>query len=662
MFKKLQQLYLIPLVSHFPPYIAPALDLTYHETTLRKYMDLGDVTGVAQYAMKVIEGLPSTKQNGSSYSMIYKYLGVALHHLGKLREAHDVFVLALNEDQEDLQNYLLLGDTLLHQFKAKEAANIYHQAIFEKNLTRDVSKLFRARTWVADWEGYDDLHDRILSFVDSNIQSGLPPGVGASEFADVSLEMLQLMSASETYAKGADKPLPASKVDIRKLTSKQIYPRYRRHKVGFVSSDFGVHPVPTLVRGLLTSFNRSKFEVFVYCLTDQESWWRKNISRSADNFFPLHGMSTAEMAKLVRAHGVHTLIDLNGHTLHSGLPILGFNPSITHMSFLGSPMTSGANFVDYIITDPIATPPSTARYYTEKLLLLPPSYMVNDYAQILGHVVSEDRYTGPGTRPAKLDNDDELSFLFAAFSGFKKMDPSIWHVWANILRRVGGSGMAFMRYNMYEEAEGNLKREGESRGIRRDRLVFWDQDPWIEHVSMKTSADLVLDTVSKNGHTTTLDCMWGGVPVISMPGERMESRAGHSLSKSLGYEGGIVFSLKEYEDLAVKLAESPALLKEIRGLVGKKRVEKGGLFDLYHWMGHIEHALSATLDLKAAEQSTKFHVVIPDVGEGRGGGYSSSSNTSSITLRSALREAYKEGDRKREKKVETSPKVSDKDF
>lgn len=190
-------------------------------------------------------------------------------------------------------------------------------------------------------------------------------------------------------------------------------------RVGFVSSDFGVHPVSSLLRGLLALLSSPKHQTKVYCfsLSDAASWWSRNISRTVDYMISLKGKNSLDAAKLIQSHEIHVLVDLNGHTLHSGISIFTHRPAPVQVAYLGYPMTTGNPSIDFVVSDCVATPAETsAGSFSEKLLLLPMHYIVNDHLQMLGHTLE-------GERPTlfALTGRRENAFVFATFSNWQVM-------------------------------------------------------------------------------------------------------------------------------------------------------------------------------------------------------------------------------------------------
>ena len=244
--------------------------------------------------------------------------------------------------------------------------------------------------------------------------------------------------------------------------------------------------------------------------------------------------NTYEAANQIASRGIDVLIDLNGLTWHSGLPVMSHRPASVQMSFLGntpfsisiqsnitkhscllsgSPSTTAASFIDYFIGDFVALPAEHATHFTEKLVLMAPSYIVNDYAQLRG---SQAFNFTPADKSVLMPNNtlEPNQIIFATFSNFQKFDPVIFTVWMNTLRSLPGSKLLILQHGDHEIARANLEKEAKAQGISSSRLIFSPYISWTEHVRSKTAVDIVLDTIIKNGHTSLLDAIWAGVRAI----------------------------------------------------------------------------------------------------------------------------------------------------
>ncbi|KAJ1457238.1 glycosyl transferase family 41-domain-containing protein [Pelagophyceae sp. CCMP2097] len=378
-------------------------------------------------------------------------------------------------------------------------------------------------------------------------------------------------------------------------------------RIGFVSADIGVHPVSQLIRGALVALDAdADVEVWLFSLApNATSWWRTNLTRALPGrVVEVGSLSEIGAAQTVAEAGVCLVVDLSGHTLGSSLRTIR-HLDVPTLSFLGWPGTTGAPFVGHIVGDRVAAAPErAAREFTEKVMLLPTSYMPSDHAALQPRLPSRrraeyrDLLGAEAARPA---------FVFASFSQFGKIDSMVVNVWANILRRCPAATLVLMKYPLHEAVLPRLAAELAARGVLPSRLVLAPLVPWIDHAWAKGAADVCLDTVVKTQHATALDALWAGLPLVSLVGERMESRGAASALVAAGLGETAVHALREYENLAVTLYDNPSLLQSFRATV-LRRTAASPLFDAERWSGTFARAALAAAELKHLGP-TKLHVV-----------------------------------------------------
>ncbi|TYZ63995.1 hypothetical protein PybrP1_005665 [[Pythium] brassicae (nom. inval.)] len=572
-------------------------------TLLNDLYARGDMVALEKTARRVLDENPDVATD-TRFTTPFEFLGIAQYALGDLEKALEAFEAAVRVNPEDAHSWVQLGTAYLYLLRVPSAAAAFEVAVTELGARYETHSLFKVRNWMADWRDREPMLDEIRAFVDADVRAAAALGLNALDFIELPGPALVSLSRLAPVAAIADpaarRPLCCAADDAAtRLQSPQL-------RIGFVSSDFGVHPVSALLRGLLQFLagpDHPATVVYCFSLTDQPSWWRRNISRTVDHMVSLAGRNAAEGAAIIRAHNVHVLVDLNGHTLHSGLPLFAFRPSPVQIAFLGYPMTTGSAAIDFVVSDAVATPAeASSSLFTEKLLLLPTHYIVNDHMQLLGHTVE-------GEQPALVPDDGPPAggatgvFVFATFSNWQKIDPSIFRAWMSILARVPNSVLWFLRFPGHEDATRNLRQEAKALGVDGDtRLVFSKMVPWIQHTHAKRAADLVLDTALKNGHTTMLDALMAGVPVVTLEGSRMSTRAGSSALASLDLRALVVNSYKEYEDVAVHLAAHPALLRRARAQFEANRLQFP-LFDTRKYAHNFEAAIKSVWAVKALSRS-----------------------------------------------------------
>ncbi len=246
------------------------------------------------------------------------------------------------------------------------------------------------------------------------------------------------------------------------------------------------------------------------------------------------------------------------------------------------------------------TPPEFADGFSEKIVTLPHSYQVNDYQQAIATTpVSRSQYDLP-----------ESGFVFCCFNNNYKIEPLIFDVWMRILASVPGSVLWLLcRLPVAEE---NLRREATNRGISGERLIFAQHHSKAEHLARHQLADLFLDTLYYNAHTTASDALWAGLPVLTCQGETFASRVAASLLSAIGLPELITTNLQEYEQLATSIAHSPTQLQQLKQKLAAHRLTYP-LFDTPRFTRNLEFAYRKMWEIYAAGKSPQA-IEVNDLG------------------------------------------------
>jgi predicted O-linked N-acetylglucosamine transferase (SPINDLY family) len=289
-------------------------------------------------------------------------------------------------------------------------------------------------------------------------------------------------------------------------------------------------------------------------------------------------------------------VDLGGYTQHSRTGILAQRPAPIQINFLGYPGTMGADYIDYILADAWLIPPDQQLHYREKVVYLPDSYQVNDdRRQIATHTPSRTAAGLP-----------ENNVVFCCFNNSYKITPELFTVWMRLLDQVKGSVLWLLESNT--DATANLRLAAEQHGISAQRLVFAPRLPPEQHLARQRLADLFLDTLPYNAHTTASDALWAGLPVLTCTGNGFAARVAGSLLHALDLPELITESLAEYEALALKLANDPQQLTAIRNKLAINR-ETHPLFATDRFRLHLETAYQMIWQRQQANlQPTGFTV------------------------------------------------------
>jgi predicted O-linked N-acetylglucosamine transferase (SPINDLY family) len=263
---------------------------------------------------------------------------------------------------------------------------------------------------------------------------------------------------------------------------------------------------------------------------------------------------------------------------------------------MGFPGTTGAPFIDYVIADETVLPFDEQPFYAEKIVHLPDSYYVTDTRR---QVASRSATRGEEGLP-------QDGFVFCCFNNNWKIIPRVFDVWMRLLKAVDGSVLWLFKANDFAVA--NLRREAQARGVDPDRLVFASRKDQADHLARIRLADLFLDTLPYNAHTTATDALWLGVPLVTCIGDTFVGRVGASVLQAAGTPELVTYSLDAYEALALKIAREPALLASLRLKLADRR-ETAALFDTDRFRRHLEAAYRTMWDFwRRGEPAQNFSV------------------------------------------------------
>jgi protein O-GlcNAc transferase len=387
-------------------------------------------------------------------------------------------------------------------------------------------------------------------------------------------------------------PLPLSARDqlqytasyVRELRSfpqiwnDEIY-SHDRIRIAYASSDLREHPVGHLTAGLFEHHDRSRFEITAISLgPEEDSPVQRRIKAGFDRFIDCRLQNDQAVADLIRNLEIDILVDLNGYTYDSRRGIFARRAAPIQVNYLGYAGTMGADYYQYIIADRTVVPQEHFDFYSEKVVWLPDTFLVTD-----------DRAAPSDHTPARGEFGlPEAGFVFCCFNQSIKLSPAIFDVWMRLLRAVEGS-VLWLRDNG-AAASTNLRNEAVRRGVSDERLVFAPRVPLLaDHLARQRQADLFLDTLNYNAHTTASDALFVGVPVVTRIGEAYAARVGASLDRAIGLPELVTESLEDYEALALKIANEPSLLASLKSKLARNRKDFP-LFDTARFTRNLEAA------------------------------------------------------------------------
>jgi len=329
---------------------------------------------------------------------------------------------------------------------------------------------------------------------------------------------------------------------------------------------------------LFERHDRARFETIAVSFgPDDGSEMRARLRAAFDRFIDVKGSSDGEIAGIMRDLEIDIAVDLKGFTENSRPGIFAHRPAPITVSYMGFPATMNSELIDYIIGDRIIIPETEKSNYSEKVVYLPDSYWVNDSKKR----ISERKFSR-----AELGLP-ENGFVFCCFNNNYKIRPNFFDVWMRLLRAVEGSVLWLFEGN--PAVARNLRREAQARGIAPERLIFAPRMELEDHLARHRFADLFLDTLPYNAHTTATDALWTGLPVLTCTGTTFVGRVCTSLLNAVGLPEMITESLDAYEALALKLANDQDALAAIKEKLAGNRGSHP-LFDTDRFRRHVEAA------------------------------------------------------------------------
>ncbi|XP_068618736.1 UDP-N-acetylglucosamine--peptide N-acetylglucosaminyltransferase 110 kDa subunit-like [Battus philenor] len=665
----------------------------------------GKIDEATALYMKALEFFPN-------FAATHSNLGSLLQQQGKLHEALMHYSQAINIQPKFADAYSNMGNTFrelqdvsgaLICFKKaielnpmfadahcnlasilKDMGNITEAIMYYENALKikpdfhdAYCNLTHCLQIVCDWDNYDERMDNIKQIVEKQLRSDKLPSIHPHHSILYPLSNKARRKIAEKHAN-----LYTERVKMSgEITFQYNFKNDRRLRIGYVSSDFGNHPTSHLMQSIPGLHNRDEVEIFCYALNpDDGTTFRRKIVKESEHFIDLSKVSSnVEAAKMINNDDINILVNMNGYTKGARNEIFALKPAPIQVMWLGYPGTSGADYMDYVITDETSCPMTASKDFSEKFAYMPFTYFIGDHKQMFPHlikrykvefdnekasksisiinipkrlhskhsfkvseeklkVVFEDKqpidlvenkiyipsyisqmfvdnkeekvnfndtiiYNGISIdTKLKLNTGEEVidraiytsrdqyglpndAVVFCNFNQLYKTDPRILETWVEILKMVPNSVLWLLSFPA--AGEPNVLRYVQSLGLSPKRVIFSKIACKEEHVRRGQLADVCLDTPLCNGHTTAMDILWTGTPMVTLPGVTLASRVAASLLTSLNCPELIAKDRGTYLDIAVKLGTSEQYRRYIQAKVSQARLETT-LFDCKQYCRGLE--------------------------------------------------------------------------
>mgnify|MGYP000147276750 CR=1 FL=1 len=529
---------------------------------------------------KAMQGLPHDPE-------IAKHMGVALFRMQRPNEAVPFLIKAIElYDGDYVEAVETLADCLMNANRVDEAWTCYKELHdSDPDNVAHLANLLGAAIRRCAWEGLDDLIARLRNISDDLKMCIAQPFMMASVPGVSRSEMLGM---AQRFARHS---VPSSVIDAQSELSLGSH-LGRRVRIAYLSGDLLRHPVGFIIPELMELHDRSRFETFAYSTrrAPDDDPIRPRLQSAFEHFVEVGELPVRQLQEKIRQDDIDILVDLTGWTAHGRPEALALRCAPIQVNWLGYPGTMGhAALADYIIGDPVVTPLAHADSYSELIAQLPHCYLPADTRRQVD--------LPPSRVEAGLPED---RFVFCSLNNNYKYNPEVWDIWCSILREAPDA-VLWLTYHG-ETVVGHLLQEAEKRGVTKERLCFAKHVPSNEaHLARLGLADLALDPFPYNSHSTGVDTLWAGVPMVTMLGEQFASRVGASVVTAAGLAELVATDVVAYRELALGLYRDRERLARLKA----KLVRQPGsvpLFDMPAYARSLEALYCRMLDDAASGQ------------------------------------------------------------
>jgi predicted O-linked N-acetylglucosamine transferase (SPINDLY family) len=503
-------------------------------------------------------------------------LGQVLWEQGRARDALACLAQAVEIDPASAVARLNLGVALMNVNRAADAVAQFREAIrLDPSLAHARATLVKPLRDLCEWDDAD-AHTAALVDLwrrDPRVAGAVPPFLSLLLAVGPEFRLAVARAGAQAVsAKVRELPRPPRAADTAR----------RRRRIGYVSADLHAHAVALTSVRLFELHDRERFETFAYSFdAGGDTPIRRRLEGAFDHFADVRGEAFPATAARIAGDGIDVLVDLMGYTAAARPELFALRPAPVQIAFLGFAGTTGADYMDGIVADGFVVPPGDERWYAERVLRLPTTYFPVD-----------DRRTR--ARPARRDafGLPEEAVVYCSFGEHAKIERDVFAAWLRILGEVPGS----LLWLSSGAGEARLRRTAAERGIDPARLRFASRLPdEADYLGRLQLADLFLDTRTYNAHSTAVDALWAGVPLLTVPGDGFAGRVGASLLHAVRLPELVAADPADYEARAIALGRHPERLRALRAGLDRERTSLP-LFDSARFARELESVLWSAVE------------------------------------------------------------------
>ncbi len=349
----------------------------------------------------------------------------------------------------------------------------------------------------------------------------------------------------------------------------------RRLRIGYVGADFREHCQSLFTIPLLSHHDHDQFEIYCYANVPRPDRFTERVRKCTDCWRDTVGSSDEDVARQVRSDGIDILVDLTMHMSNGRPLVMARMPAPVQVAYLAYPGTTGLSAIDYRLTDPYLDPPGeTDDDSVEQSVRLPETFWCYD-------PLAEQPV--PNSLPANRRG----RITFGCLNNFCKVSDGALAMWSRVLHSVNNSRLVLLSPS--GEHRESVRNRFRDAAIDPDRIEFVEHRPRSKYLDLYHEIDMTLDTLPYNGHTTSLDSLWMGVPVVTCVGRTVVGRAGYSQLSNLGLSDLVAWNVDQFVSIASRLAGDFHRLSELRATL-RGRMERSPLMDAERFTRHIESA------------------------------------------------------------------------
>ena len=527
------------------------------------YVEVNNLSTAIGYLKKSLEIKPEVLGPNINLGLVYR-------KLGKYRIALEYFSNAIKINPNNSNLNFNIGQ-IYEQYNDFNKAILFYKKSFLINGKNGnaLVKLFNIYLKIFDWRSIQEINKKMSEFGTKNFEGGEPMTFLYHE-DDSHKQKLRAELFFNNYFK-------RKALEIKLKKNKKI-------KIGYISNNFVVHPVSFLISKMIKVHNRSEFEIHGYSINPVEDEVTKKLAKSFDSFKNISNESDDIANKKIREDNLDIVLDLMGYTKGSRMGILSKRAAPIQISFLAYPSTTGSDQIDYIIADRNIIPPNKKSCYTEKVIYLPKTFMCFDDSTKISTTY----------KPNQFLNRNNNSFVLVGFHKVEKLNLSTINCWITIMSKIENSFLWLKQPNKI--AAKNLLDFFKSKNIDSSRIIFAEKlDLYEEHLARYNFGDLLLDTFIYNGHTTTIESLWAGLPVITLEGNSFASRVSSSILKSIGFDALIAKTKDEYIEKVIFYSKNKNELTKLKTRLLNLKNEQS-LFNTEEFVQNFEKVLKKIIN------------------------------------------------------------------